>query len=256
MIDSSDHQEISEELIKQGIENQEFYFNYQPICDLKQGKVIKVEALARWCQKSLNAVAPSQFIPIVARHRIIDFHAYLLAQVKKDSGSWTDIKVTVNLSPKEISHPQIRAIYAALPSSFTSRLEVEITEDSAISNEDVSFLHQLKEQGIKIAIDDYGTGYSCFQYLCNLPIDSIKIDRSLIEQIDTNPKQEQIVKAGIVDFAQKTLGISVVAEGIERAEQLKVLQNMNCNLGQGYYFHQAMTAELISKILQTESSNA
>ncbi len=227
--------------LRDAIGNGELQVNYQPIVDLKTGQPRVMEALLRWNHPVRGNVPPSTFIPFAEEVGLIcEIGAYVLQQACTDAMSWpADVAVAVNLSPVQFRRANVLAIVmSALASTGlpAARLEVEITEALLMDRSDqtLATLHALRRLGVGISMDDFGTGYSSLSYLRSFPFTKIKIDRSFVQSISTNPESQAIVQA-IVGLGQ-SLGMAVTAEGIETADDLSYLQGTGCPQGQGYFF--------------------
>ncbi|MCM3568107.1 GGDEF domain-containing phosphodiesterase [Neobacillus mesonae] len=240
--------------IKNGYEKGEFHIVYQPLVNLKNNQIVGVEALLRWNNTKLGAVPPIEFIPILEEQGlIIPAGRWVLKSACEQLKQWQEKgieleRVSVNVSPVQFRDKNfVKELKQILKDSKVQPhfIEIEITEGMLLNiKESSKTLHELKELGIRIAIDDFGTGYSSLNYLKLLPIDTLKIDKSFIDDLDMN--SEVIVNTII--FMGKHLKLNVLAEGIESSEQLSYLQQQNCNEGQGYYWSEPVTEEEIQKI--------
>ncbi len=250
--------------LRRAIDRQELLLHYQPIVNLQSLEIIGFEALVRWQHPEQGLIPPAEFIPIaedVGLITLIDFwvlqEACLQLQIwKKQFPSAKNLTMNVNLSGKQFSKSNlISQIDQVLERNNLSKgsLKIEVTESILIEKTSLAtqILHELNERHIQTCIDDFGTGYSSLSYLHRFPIHTIKIDRSFITQIGTNSENNEIVKAIIV--LGINLGLNVVAEGIETAEQLKVLQSYGCHLGQGFYLFKPLEAAAIDKLLEPSS---
>ncbi|MGF1490289.1 MAG: EAL domain-containing protein [Prochloraceae cyanobacterium] len=228
-------------------DRQEFELHYQPIVDLKNGKLSGFEALIRWNHPEKGRISPGEFIPIAEETgSIVQIGIWALRQACSQLKQWQQenissqpLTISVNLSVKQFAQPdlieQIDLILAETQIEGHN-LKLEITESAIVDNNDlaIDILQQLKNRGIKLLIDDFGTGYSCLSYLHRFPIDTLKIDRSFISRISDSGENIEIVKA-IIKLAHD-LNMSVVAEGIETENQLDRIQKLGCEFGQGYFF--------------------
>ena len=232
--------------LQQAIDSQQLYLNYQPIVSLSTGNISCLEALVRWKHDSLGIIPPDKFIPICEETgQIIALGEWVLTQACSQLMKWqqslsSDLVLTmsINLSRIQIYHPELIPHIDLLLDLFNLKgkhLKLEITESTLIENTlaVTKVLEQLKEREIQLCLDDFGTGYSSLSYLRYLPVDTVKIDRSFIGETFNN-KNYDIVKA-IIDLAH-SLGLDVVAEGIETEEQLLILRELGCEYGQGYFF--------------------
>jgi diguanylate cyclase (GGDEF)-like protein/excisionase family DNA binding protein len=226
------------------LERDELTVHYQPILDLRTSRVIGFEALARWQHPARGLVLPVDFIAlaeeselIVAIGRVILEKACHQAYLWRTRWPDENLMMSVNLSPRQFLDPDlangIRQVLAATGLE-PSALELEITESSVMDRSEASLtvLRELRGIGVHVVLDDFGTGYSSLAYLRQLPLDTIKIDRSFVTDLDVHDPNVGIVRA-VVSLAHG-LGITVVAEGIETAEQERRLRELGCDMGQGY----------------------
>lgn len=245
--------------LQRAIDNHQLYLNYQPIVSLDTGKINCLEALVRWKHDSLGIISPNKFIPICEETgQIIVLGQWVLSEACSQLVTWQEsfvgdspLTVSVNLSRIQIYHPELIPQIDNLLESLNLKgqdLKLEITESTLMENTSAvtKVLEQLKEREIKLCLDDFGTGYSSLNYLRYLPVDTVKIDRSFIGP-EINNTNYDIIKA-IINLAH-SLGLDVVAEGIETEAQLKILKNLGCEYGQGYLFAPALNAPDVIKIL-------
>jgi diguanylate cyclase (GGDEF)-like protein/PAS domain S-box-containing protein len=241
------------------LERGEFFIHYQPIVDLAEARISAFEALLRWRHPHRGMVPPSDFIPLAEeRGLIVSIGEWVLrtacSQLRRwlDEGASSSLRVAVNISTVQLQDPGfaegvLRVIRdTGLP---PEGLEMEITETTFMAqNQSVvdSLLH-LQSLGFHISLDDFGTGYSSLNYLQNLPIDTLKIDRSFIARLAGDGEQDKIVEA--ILMLAGNLGIDVIAEGIETARQVEILRMKHCPKGQGYYFAKPMEAKALRKLL-------
>jgi diguanylate cyclase (GGDEF)-like protein len=245
--------------LRNALNNDEFSLHYQPQVCLKNKKIISVEALLRWESPELGDVKPSEFIPVAEDSGIInDLGEWVMRKACVQAKEWMDagmqnFRVSVNLSSIQFKRASLLSMIrraledSGLPASL---LEVELTE-SAIMNDidqNIMRLNQIRDLGVAIALDDFGTGYSSLSYLKRFPINTLKIDRSFIITIDTDPEDAAIVEA-IITLAN-TLKLTVIAEGVETHGQLKALNCFHCDIIQGFYFSKPVPAEQIMKLVQ------
>lgn len=246
--------------LRRGIEREEFTVYYQPITSLSTGKISGFEALARWNHPKRGFISPGEFIPIAEETGlIIPLGNWLMEEACQQLRTWqikypeyTPITISVNLSGKQLRESNlieyIDRILAKtqLPSNT---LKLEITESILMENLDAATqtLIELRKRKIKLSIDDFGTGYSSLSYLHRFPVDTLKIDRSFINEIKSGQENSAIVKA-IVTLAHM-MNMDVVAEGIENTAQLDQLKLLNCEHGQGYYFSRPLSREEAEKLI-------
>jgi len=246
--------ELSKALLKE-----ELSINYQPIIELKTKKLAGLEALLRWDNEKLGQVSPEEFIPIMEEIGLIkDIGSWVIDQVLRQMGQWKrqgmDIpRIAINVSPLQLKDPNfIHDVIKGLKREKIDpgSLELEITEGSLLHvKESLGLIQRLRREGVRISIDDFGTGYSSLHLLTQLPITTIKIDKSFLEDLD---KQGDVIIRTIISMGTN-LEVTVVAEGIEREEQLYYLQATDCCEGQGYYFSQALKPEEVQNLIQAKS---
>jgi diguanylate cyclase (GGDEF)-like protein/PAS domain S-box-containing protein len=235
-----------EQVIKQGFENGEFHIVYQPLMNIKRNQLVGAEALLRWNHPKLGSVPPNEFIPILEEQGlIIPVGKWVLKSVCKQLKRWQEDgialeRVSVNVSPVQFRDPNfVNEMRQILIDSEVEPhfIEIEITEGTLLNIEKSSqTINELKELGCKIAIDDFGTGYSSLSYLKMLPIDTLKIDKSFINDLDLDSE----IIVNMVIFMGNQLNLNVLAEGIENSEQVLYLQQQDCHEGQGYYWSKPM----------------
>ncbi|TRM11689.1 EAL domain-containing protein [Lentibacillus cibarius] len=234
---------------------------YQPLINLKNNKIVGAEALLRWHHPQLGNVTPIEFIPLLEElGLIIPVGKWVLRSVCNQMKQWQDTgvfleRVSVNVSPLQFQNSdflldvkQVLAETAMDP----HLLEIEITENALLNiNESLNTLLALKELGIHISIDDFGTGYSSLSYLKELPIDTLKIDKSFIQSLNIDG---EILVNTIINMG-KNLNHTVLAEGIETKDQMAYLKNQHCHEGQGYYWSKPVNSEEIVKLKMLEDGS-
>jgi diguanylate cyclase (GGDEF)-like protein len=227
-----------EQELKSAIERDEMRLYYQPQTDVA-GKLLGFEALVRWQHPTRGLVPPGAFIPIAEESGlIVEIGAWILRAACREAASWPDeLSVAVNLSPVQFRQSDLfTLIHSALVETGLSgnRLELEITEGVLIADSAAALnvLRHAKALGVRIAMDDFGTGYSSLSYLQSFPFDKIKIDRSFISNVDSNPHSAAIVR-GVLGLAHG-LHLPVLAEGVETHQQLAFLKKEGCEEVQGY----------------------
>ena len=239
--------------LKSAITKQELVLHYQPITDLKSGKLSAMEALIRWNHPKLGLVPPDHFIPISEESgQIVSIGRWVLHTACTQNKAWQDqgnppIKICVNISTIQLQQPNfVQTVKAILEETELSAkwLELEVTESILLEDTNAlkDSLRSLKELGVSMSIDDFGTGYTSLSYLQRFSFDRVKIDRSFVEDISKELNGKAIT-ATIISLAHK-LNMTVVAEGIEDEIQLSFLQGEKCDEGQGYYFSRPLPAEL------------
>ena len=241
------------------LKNGEFTLQYQPVIELKTEKICGAEALVRWNNPDLGTISPDSFIPLAeANGVIIPLGEWVLRtaclQVKKwhDQG-FTTLRMAVNLSSKQLQQKNIIETVAAILKETgvnPDLIELELTEREAFQEEVIPMLIKFKELGLRLVIDDYGTGYSNLSNL-SLPIDKLKIDKSFIKDVEKNQDSQAIV-ANTIDLA-KRIHVTIVAEGVETKEQLAFLQKHGCDMIQGYYFSRPLNIDSFSALLMNKT---
>lgn len=253
--------------LRRALERDEFVVRYQPKVDLGSGEVVGAEALLRWQLPGHGEIAPSQFIPLAEESRLIlDIGAWVLNQVCSDYARWQRRipdpgRIAINLSLKELSQasflPHCRAVFdrhGVRPSC----VELEITETTLMldAQRTLPLLDELRAMGVHLSIDDFGTGYSSLSALQQFPISTLKIDRSFVTDAATDPDDATIVRT-IIEMG-RSLGLQVLAEGIETEEQRHFLLYSGCQFGQGRLFGEPVSSEqfLEQLVLQTTGTHA
>jgi diguanylate cyclase (GGDEF)-like protein/PAS domain S-box-containing protein len=246
--------------LRLALERGEFHLLYQPIVSLEAGELQGFEALLRWDHPTRGVVSPEQFIPIAEdTGLIVPIGQWILSEACRQLHRWnsTDrpelpVSLNVNLSMRQVCHPGVvEMIQRAITDSSIDPgyLKLEVTESTIVDDRHdmIPLLNQIKELGIQLAMDDFGTGHSSLSNLHKLPVDVLKIDQSFIKSMSANRELAAVMHA-IITVAQH-LGMTTVAEGIETPEQLVMLQSLDCNLGQGYYFKKPMPADDATRYL-------
>lgn len=246
------------------IEHNEVYLQYQPQANVSDGKITGFEALMRIESDLAGFISPAEFIPIAEESGIINqlgewalFEACNFNNALIRSG-FGPLKVSVNVSTMQLKDDHLIDVVKSIPEKTgmdLSHLEIEITESVLMNSfeHNLKLITQFKELGISIALDDFGTGYSSFNYLTQIPIDTLKIDKSFIDGICSNEKDKYIADS-IISLAHK-MNISVVAEGVEDTEQLKILQAQFCDTLQGYLFSKPLNSNAFIDLLSKEKKN-
>ena len=246
--------------LRNAIENEEFVLYYQPIVAIPSAVIEGVEALLRWNHPTRGLITPDQFIPAAeSTGLILPIGAWALRQACLDAGSWTgtggELRVSVNISPAQFLDPQLADVVArALSGSGLdpSRLTLEVTESLLIDGMDhaVEVLEQLRVLGIRVAIDDFGTGYSSLSSLRDLPVDTLKIDRSFVVGVDRAGSSRDLTRR-ILELAGD-FHLHTVAEGVEQRAELEALEQLGCDSVQGFYFYKPLPKEALLPVLKGE----
>lgn len=249
---------IVETKLNRALDNGEFEVYYQPKINLRTLELVGMEALIRWNNAELGRVFPDMFIPIAEETGlIVPIGQWVLKKSCEDLMRWRsmgyELKVAVNLSLKQfIQKDLFMSVRNVLQETGMEpkHLELEITESTIMVDTDntMDILDKLSSLGISFAIDDFGTGFSSIGYLTRIPIDTIKIDKSFTQGIDTSEDSLSIVRSVIQ--LSSNLGIEVVAEGVENEDHLRLLRELECDLAQGYYFSRPVPAEEFEKLLE------
>lgn len=245
--------------LRSALENHQLTLHYQPKLCLKTHKIVSMEALARWHHPEFGMIAPDVFIPMAEQSNLINvLTTWLIDTALKQLKEWQDaysetLSMAVNISAKNLQDATLSVglvekltEYAVAPEFLT----LEITETMMMQDPEQSRLviQGLSDLGIKIAIDDFGTGYSSLSYLKRLAVDQVKIDRSFTMNMLTDP-DDQVIVESTINLAH-SLGMEVVAEGIEEAEVVTLLQGLGCEYGQGYFICKPMSGDLLLDWLQ------
>ncbi len=250
------------EVLRSSIENKEIYLQYQPLIDLNSNSIIGFEALMRIQNERLGKLSPSEFIPIAEESGLItELSSWLIREacnynMKLITLGYHPRLVSVNISSVQINRPGFISMLSEiledtkLPPEY---LELEITESTLVSSimDATKLLSSLQQLGVKVSLDDFGTGYSSLNYLTRMPIDTLKMDKSFIDNLCTNEKDARIAES-IIQLAH-SLDIKVVAEGVESEDQLDVLRNHRCDVIQGYIFSPPLYPdELLERIKEDD----
>ena len=241
------------------IEKNEIYMVFQPQYSLQTKKIVAVEALVRWENEQLGFIPPDKFISIAEDNGIIIPLGYFIfeesckAFQKMKKNNLFLQQIAINVSSIQFREPQLLNRFLSIVKKYNltpQEIEIEITERFLMeqTSENIKLLKKFKENGFKISIDDFGTGYSSMSYLKHLPIHTIKIDKSFVDDIKEGSSDNIVIEAIVA--LSKTLGYSIVAEGIETVEQERFLSSVHCDLGQGYLFAKPLSFEdLISRFV-------
>jgi EAL domain-containing protein (putative c-di-GMP-specific phosphodiesterase class I) len=244
--------------LREALTRDQFRLVYQPVRDLGSGRVCGFEALVRWSHPGLGQVSPAEFIPLAEETGLIlPLGERILRTACEAAADWPrGTRLAVNLSPVQLRSVGLAGMVAgALEAAGLepSRLELEITETALLqeSEEALAVLRELQAMGVSIALDDFGTGYSSLRHLTSLPVDRIKIDRSFVSEIGTRADCRAVVSS--VASLARQLGLATTAEGVETAEQLRLVQAAGCTEAQGYFISKPLAVGDAVALLQQDS---
>jgi EAL domain-containing protein (putative c-di-GMP-specific phosphodiesterase class I) len=248
--------------LQRAIERQEFVLHFQPVILLKNKELFGVEALVRWQHPTRGLIQPADFIPLSEESgAIVPLGLWVLEQACRQAKAWQRRyplreawTMSVNVSVKQLQTPAFVSDVARVLQQTRLKpqsLILEITESVMMQDVQATMerLRQLKQQGVRLAIDDFGTGYSSLSYLRQFPFDLLKIDKSFVADVGEGSREKELTSA-IIELG-KTLDLELVAEGIERTDQLARLQALECEFGQGFYFAEPMDAEAIEAVFES-----
>ena len=244
--------------LRKGIEREEFQVYYQAFQDLRNGRVIGMEALARWHHPELGVVNPVNFIPLAESLRLMeDLGGQLMKSALRQLRRWqdqgyNDLTLAINLSVSQLQQKdlvEMVSAYIAEAGVPCQTVELEITESTAMHDPELTMrsLRELKKAGVRVALDDFGTGHSSLSYLKRFPIDTLKIDQSFIRDVTRDPATGAIVTA-IIAMA-KSLRLKIIAEGVEEEGQRKFLLSRGCPIMQGFLFNRPIPADAFGELL-------
>jgi diguanylate cyclase (GGDEF)-like protein len=248
--------------LRRAIEREEFMLYYQPKVDMDSAKIVGAEALLRWQSPERGLVTPGDFIPLLEETGLIlPVGEWVLRAASKQARTWIaaglpDVHIAVNLSTLQFKQPDFAGMVLGILTEngldpALGAIELELTESLLMSNAEgaIDTLNKLHEAGIRFSIDDFGTGYSSLSYLKRFPISSLKIDQSFVHDLSSDRDDEAIV-AAIIALGH-SLGLSIIAEGVETTAQLAKLRKMGCNEIQGYLFSRPVSAAAMTDLLQS-----
>lgn len=247
--------------LRQALDNDQLFLHYQPIVRPSNGAICGFEALLRWHHPVLGMVSPVEFIPLAEEVGLIGkMGSWVLEQACNQLRLWqllgdVDLTMSVNVSALQLTDGRLVDLVKRVlrESSIASgTLKLELTESAVMADPEhaMAILWQLKDLGVRVSLDDFGTGYSSLSHLRRLPIDTLKIDRSFVSQLDRHEDKRQI--AEVVIMLARALGLDVVAEGVETQEELTILRAMGSDFVQGYFFFKPMAAEAAGQLLAAQ----
>ena len=245
--------------LRVGLERGQFVLHYQPQQDLRNGRLVGVEALVRWQHPVRGLIPPAEFIPVAEETGIIDARGdWVLHEAVRQLAEWrtrglTDLRMSINLSTSQFLDKTLPARVDALLARHglaANLIDLEVTESVSMASPDetIEVMRALTQRGLTLSIDDFGTGYSSLAYLKLFPIRTLKIDRSFVKDIETDPSDADICDVTVL-LAHK-LGLEVVAEGVETEAQLKFLRSIGCEKIQGYLISRPLPADQLESLLR------
>ncbi|MBR3737158.1 MAG: GGDEF domain-containing protein [Eubacterium sp.] len=253
--------------LNRAAENGELTVHYQPQFNIRENppKLIGAEALVRWNHPKYGLISSSDFIPIFERNgQISIIDNFVWRQTARQAAEW--LKKYGSLFPISINLSRIDIFDSALEKTLDEMhsenglpigaIDLEVTESAYTENSDklIEIIERLRSKGYKVQMDDFGSGYSSLNMLADMPVDALKMDKAFITDINSNPKRIQLIE--LILHIAESLNIPVIAEGIENEEQLLLLQNLGCDMAQGFYFSKALPPERFEKeILQKQKEN-
>lgn len=250
--------------LKLAIINKSFEIHYQPIINKKTSKISGLEALLRWKHETLGNISPSEFIPIAEKYNLIyEVGDFVLNEISKKVRDWSDKGIfnsylSFNVSPKQLIKSNFaKNVIKVLNENGVppNKIQIEVTETTLIKNIDKArdVINELKESGIRVALDDFGDGYSSLSYLVNLNFDAIKLDKSFVDDIGSNPNKISIIKN--VCNIVRDIGADFIIEGLETKEQIKHIKDIDFTHMQGYFSGMPRNNKTIEYYLLKESKN-
>ncbi len=259
MSDQSRERFVIETALRIGIQEEQLVLHYQPIVQAGSGEIVGVEALVRWNHPERGLLQPAQFLSVAEGAGISDALSFwVLGKASRQVQTWRrrfgmDLRVAVNLTARAFENPRlIKKIDEVLAEAElpARALELEITETMALlhAGGPVSLLNELRRRGARVAVDDFGIGYSSLSYLRELPIDTVKLDSSFIRELGRRREDSKIVGA-VIQLAHG-LGMEVVAEGVEEEEQMAILEMLYCDKMQGFLFSQPLEPEAFERLME------
>ncbi|WP_275712530.1 putative bifunctional diguanylate cyclase/phosphodiesterase [Dechloromonas hankyongensis] len=252
---------LMESNLRRALVQNEFILHYQPLVNLETGLIIGVEALIRWLHPELGVIMPDRFIHVAEETGLINpIGDWVLCEACRQAQAWCDeglppVFMAVNVAPVQFRQSGfIEVVAGALATSGLEpgRLELELTERTVMHDADINMgtLSALHRMGVELSLDDFGTGYSSLAYLKRFPVGKLKIDRSFVNDLETDP-DDWAIASTIVSMG-RSLRMTVLAEGVEKPEQLTLLRKMGCDMAQGYLFSRPVSAEGMADMLRRQ----
>ena len=244
--------------LRQALADEQFEVHYQPQVELGSGRIIGAEALVRWHHPTRGLVLPGEFIPFAEETGlIVPIGEWILRRACAQAAAWRPMGLAVNLSPVQVRQPELFACVARILRETglePHRLELEITEGVLLHDTDstLATLRRLKDLGVRIAMDDFGSGYSSLGYLRRFPFDRLKIDRNFVQDLGNSTGAGAIVQAMI--GLGRSLGMQAIAEGVETQAQVDLLRLEGCTEAQGFFFGRSMPGAEFERLLETSAA--
>lgn len=244
--------------LRTAIDERGLHMNYQPKLCMKTGEMVQVEALVRWVHPQLGFISPEEFIALAERSGLIsDLTRHILLRIAEDAKLWLaqglNIAIAVNLSALDLSRPGLPGEIATIFSGWhgqMQRITLEVTESAVMGEPEVALntLNELRALGVTLSVDDFGTGYSSLSQLRKMPVQELKIDKSFVMKLASEP-QDQLIVRSTLDMAHG-LDLKVVAEGVEDLESWRLLRLWGCDLGQGFFMSRPVAADRLLAVYQ------
>jgi diguanylate cyclase (GGDEF)-like protein/PAS domain S-box-containing protein len=246
----------TEQALRSALDRRELTLSYQPIIELRSGRVAGGEALLRWMHPSRGLLLPGEFLPLAeSTGLIVPIGDWTMRTAVQTAATWPvglRLNVTINFSAQQLTASSLLATIEELLANHAiqpGQLCVEVLETHLLDDANIVVLRELRGLGVQVSIDDFGSGYSSLLYLKRLPADSVKIDRALITDLPTR-HEDRIIVAKVIEMAHE-LDMVVIAEGVERAEQVDILRDLSCDFGQGFVWSPAVPEADFGRLLRT-----
>jgi EAL domain-containing protein (putative c-di-GMP-specific phosphodiesterase class I) len=246
--------------LRRALQRAEFVVHYQPVVRLQDRSIASMEALVRWDHPERGLLGPLAFIPVAEESRlIVPIGRWVIEQACRQAAAWQELRpdsapvaVAVNLSARQLADPEVTAhIERSIEANGIepSTLWLELTESTLL--EDTAYVERtlgaLRRLGVHLVLDDFGVGFSSLGYLKRLPLSMVKLDRTFVENVTNSPNDAAIVRA--VSEMSETIGIGVIAEGVETEEQVRVARELGCGYAQGFHFAEPVPADQVRSLL-------